>query len=180
MARLIATSPFEGLTLEVGGGLELVPVEIGPVTFLQPLAGAQGQVSAALQAAFGAGLPGPGQAVVREAMRVLWCGPGQALLVGATLQVKAAAVIDQSDAWAILQIKGEAAADVLARLTPLDLRPASFAKGQTARTLIGHMTGQITPIEGGYELMVYRSMAGTLVHDLTRAARFVAGRVALG
>ena len=43
------------------------------------------------------------------------------------------------------------------------------------------MTAQITSVgPEGFEVMVFRSMAGTLVHDLSRAMGFVAGRGAIG
>ncbi|MEL7025720.1 MAG: sarcosine oxidase subunit gamma family protein, partial [Pseudomonadota bacterium] len=109
------------------------------------------------------------------------CGPNQALVFGNVAPSAGLAVIDQSDAWAMARVEGVGARDVLARLTPLDLRPSTFAAGQTARTMIGHMTGQVTALgPETYELMVFRSMAGTLVHDLKRAMGFVAGRSKLG
>jgi len=88
-----------------------------------------------------------------------------------------AQVVDHSDAWAIVRIDGTDAAAVLARLTPIDIRDGVFKNGHTARTLVAHMTASITRVGvNAYEIMVMRSMAGTLVHDLEQAAHNVASR----
>lgn len=181
MVELVATSAFDAaLPIELGA-MTLSEVDLGPVMFVQPLKGQAEAVSAALKSSLGVGLPGPGQALVGDAARALWCGPGQALVMGDCPDLPGAATVDQSDAFSTLRIEGAAARDVLARLTPLDVRAGVFEQGQTARSLIGHMTGQITPLASdAFELMVFRSMAGTLFHEVSRAAGFVAGRVALG
>jgi len=68
----------------------------------------------------------------------------------------------------------------LARLTPIDLRKTTFKRGHTARTLIGHMTGSITCVGAdAFEVMVMRSMAHTLVHELSQAAENVTARSSL-
>lgn len=184
VARLIVLSPFEDALPTEIGGLQIDEVDLGPVSFIQPLKGQADQVSTALDAALGHGLPGPGAAVVTPDIRLLWCGPGQVLLAGRAVNLPegppSAALVDVSDAFACARIEGASARDTLARLTPLDLRASVFGQGQTARTLVGHMTGQITPVgPEAFELMVFRSMAGTLIHELRRAAGFVAGRAAL-
>ena len=88
-----------------------------------------------------------------------------------------AAVTDQADGVAAVKIEGDAAEAVLARLVPLDLRAASFKRGHTARSLVNHMTASITRLgPKSFEVMVMRSMAQTLVHELTEAAEGVAAR----
>ena len=91
--------------------------------------------------------------------------------MGAPCPALPAQCVDHSDAWAIVRLDGADAAAVLSRLTPIDLRATSFKKGHTARTLIGHMTGGVTRLGAqSFEVMVMRSMAATLVHDLVQAA----------
>lgn len=181
MVKLIAKSPFgDALPINIGS-IDMTEIDLGPVTFIQPLKGREPEVSEALRQAVGLGFPAPGSAKVSDAVRVMWCGPFQALLLGATVHLEGAAAIDQTDAWAAAKLTGAGVLDLLARLTPLDVRPSKFEPGQTARTLIGHMSGQITCVgPDAYEIMVFRSMAGTLVHDIHRAASFVQGRAKLG
>jgi len=177
VARLIAKTPFGGLLPMEAGAVSVTEVDPGAVTFVQSLKGQAGTVSAALWQAVGAGLPGPGEALTGREARLLWCGPGQALVLGVRVAPRGAAVVDQSDAWAVARIAGGDARRVLARLTPLDVRTSVFGEGQTARTLLGHMTAQITPVGAeAVEVMVSRSMAGALAHDLGRAMGHVAGR----
>lgn len=181
MARLIAKTAFDDRLPMAIGDVVVTEVDPGPITFLQPLSGNVTSVSEALKRAIGTRLPEPGEALMGASARCLWSGPGQALVLGAEVEIAGAAAIDQTDGWAMARVAGPGAREVLARLTPLDLRPSAFAEGQTARTLIGHMTGQITPLaEDAFDVMVFRSTAGTLVHDLSRAMRFVAGRNRIG
>ena len=67
--------------------------------------------------------------------------------------------------------------DILARLVPIDLRDQAFPDGAAARTLFGHMTAVLMRLgPEHYEVMVFRSMAGTLAHDLKDAMESVAAR----
>ena len=88
-----------------------------------------------------------------------------------------AALTDQTDASAVVRIEGDAVEAVLARLVPVDLRIGSFAEGRTARTMVGHMTASVTRVGPmAFEVMVMRSMAATVVHELTEAAIGVQAR----
>lgn len=184
MARLIATTPCAGLLPLAIGSVTLTEVDAGPVTLIAPYDGAQKATSDALKAAVGMGFPAPNRTLGQtqgKRPRIVWCGMGQAVLMGANCpDLPQAAVVDQSDAWAIVRIDGAEAAAVLARLTPIDLRDSQFKRGHTARTLVAHMTVSVTRVGAQtYEVMAMRSMAGTLVHDLEQAAKNVAARAAL-
>ena len=163
MADLIARPPLA----------DLLPVTIGTVT-IQEVVHDRLTLIAPFRGRDVADFPAPN----RTTATMIWVGQGQALVIGEPPDLgDAAAVTDQSDAYAIAQIAGAAAEDVLARLVPLDLRLPGFAVGHTARTLLGHMTASVTRIGAdAFEVMVMRSMAQTLVHDLTRAAKGVALR----
>ncbi len=180
MVNLIAQTACFGLLPKTIGTVSLTEVDAGPVTLIAPHKGQQKTVSAALKTAIGLGFPAPNRSV-GTSPRVLWCGKEQALLIGAECpDLAEAACVDHSDAWAIVQINGADASAVLARLTPIDLRASEFKRGHTARTLINHMTGGITRLGAqSFEVMVMRSMAGTLVHDLTQAAENIAARAEL-
>ena len=176
MARLLARRPCEGLGLPLAlGGATLSEVELGPVTSIAPFAGRADAVAAAL----GAPLPPPGQVVVLDGGRLLWTGPGRALLVGRVPPDLSglAAVVEQGDGMAGVVLEGPGAREVLARLVPLDLRDRVFPEGATARTLLNHLAVTLTRLGAdAYEVMAMRSMAATLVRELREAMEHVAAR----
>lgn len=183
MTRLIAISPAAGLVpLEIGD-TRLEEADLGPLTSVAALKGRHGDVSAALQAALGVALPEAGQSVTTKAgARVIWFGQGHALVAGHPVEpIAGAALTDQSDGWCALTLSGPGARDVLARLTPIDLRSNAFAVDAAARTLLGHMQSSITrTARDSYLVLVFRSMAGTAVREISEAMEKRAARLALG
>jgi sarcosine oxidase subunit gamma len=180
MAKLIAKTPCADLLPRIIGTVSITEVDVGQMTLIAPFKGQQKSVSSAMKTALGVGFASPNRSIGKGNVRVMWCGMGQALLMGAACPDLPAACVDHSDAWAIIQLDGADAAAVLARLTPIDLRAAQFKTGHTARTLIGHMTGSVTRLGAKtFEVMVMRSMAATLVHELAQAAENIAARVRL-
>jgi len=178
VAKLIAKSPLAGLLPVQVGGLHVTEVALGQVTSIALYDGAQDAAGAAL-AELGLAFPAPGQTAQNVPVRILWSGRRTALLIGApppeALRAHAA-LTDQTGAQAALAITGAGADELLARLVPLDLRPAAFPNGQTARSTLGHMPASITRTGEGFEILTFRSMAMSLVHELTRAARIWAAR----
>lgn len=176
MVKLIAKTPCAGLLPKTIGTVTLSEVTPDTITFIAPFKGQAKVVSDALKAATGLAFPAPNRMAGRGP-RIIWCGMGQALLMDVTAPDMPAQVIDHSDAWAIVEVSGADARAVLARLTPIDLRPTSFKRGHTARTLIAHMTASVTCTgTERFEVMAMRSMAGTLVHELEQAAQNIADR----
>jgi sarcosine oxidase subunit gamma len=169
VASLIARSPAKGLLPVTLGMVTLSEETPEAITSLTPLRGAE------------FALPAPNRARDHAGGRLLWSGRGQALLVGpAPEPIAQVAMTDQSDAWAVLRLEGRDSAAVLARLTPLDLRPSAFEVGHVARSLLGHMHALFErEAPEGWRLFVSRSMTGSAVHDLTEAMRSVAARSAL-
>jgi heterotetrameric sarcosine oxidase gamma subunit len=177
VARLVATPALRGLGLPLAvGRARLSEADPGPVASVAPFRGREAAVARALGMPF----PAPGQPSRFGEARLVWAGPGRALLLGRPAPDglgEVAAVVDQSDAQACVLLEGPAARDVLARLVPLDLREAAFPEGASARTLLGHMT--VTLLRAGpdaYEVMAFRSMAQTLAHEVAAAMRGVAAR----
>ena len=174
MADLIATGAFTDLPVTVGSA-RLAPLDAGPVTAIQPYPGHD------LKPALDFPVPG-GVIDLGAGARIVWAGRDSAFLIGRPapdLQGRAA-VTDQTDGWAWVELTGPSAADVLARVCPLDLRPQRFAPGTSARSTIGHLPALlIHSAENTYEIAVFRSMAHSLVHELTAAMRAVAARIAL-
>ena len=176
MARLLASTPVQGLGLPLAiGRVRLSEVDLGPVTSIAPFAGRADDVAGKL----GAPLPPPGRVGAVDRGRMLWAGPSRVLLVGreAPDLQGLAAVVEQGDGITCVLLDGVGARDVLARLVPLDLRDREFPEGATARSLLGHMAVTLTRVGvEAWEIMAMRSMAVTLVRELTEAMRHVEAR----
>ncbi|WP_158964650.1 sarcosine oxidase subunit gamma [Chachezhania sediminis] len=184
MIELVASTPCQGLLPLEHGPFTLTELTPGSLTALAPFSGQDAALSRALDAAFGLSLPDVGAATAGGSARVIWFGRGQYLLIGPAPVAdlaNVAAVTDQSDAWAVVRLSGEGADEVLARLVPVDMRPAVFGEGAAIRTYLGHMTVSIARDDDakgpGYRIMAFRSMAGTLVHEIETAMAAVAARL---
>lgn len=182
MASLIEISPCDGLLPKIAGGMVLSELPFARMTSVAPLKGRTRALGAALKA-MGLGWPGPGQSITAKDAAILWSGMGQAFLIGpaaAPLQ-GLAALTDQSDGWARMRLKGPGAEAALARLVPLDLRAGVFAEGQVARSALNHMMLHLGRSGAdSFDLMVFRSMAASAVHELHEAMEAVAARGMIG
>lgn len=182
MPRLIETAACEGLLPVLLPEVQLSELPFAPVTSVAPFAGREKAVAAALKK-LGLGWPDPGRSCRAGGAACLWSGRGQAFLLGAPPEGLAglAALTDQSDGWARMRLQGPAAEAVLARLVPLDLRVAAFPEGAVARSGLNHMPVVLLR-EGpeAFQIMVFRSMAGSAVHELASAMKATAARAALG
>ncbi|WP_413876061.1 sarcosine oxidase subunit gamma [Albidovulum sp.] len=182
MPSLIETTASEGLLPVSAGGATLSEAATAPITSVAPFRGKERAVAAALKK-LGLGWPGPGQSLRSGGVSCLWTGRDQAFLIGSAPDGLAgiAALTDQSDGWARMRLEGPAAEAVLARLVPLDLRAATFPEGSVARSGLNHMM-MVLVREGpeAFGIMVFRSMAGSAVHEIAVAMRAVAARPAFG
>lgn len=182
MPSLIETTACEGLLPLSAGGATLTELAPAPVTSVAPFRDKERAVAAALKK-LGLGWPEPGRSFRAGDAACLWTGMDQAFLVGADPGglARIAALTDQSDGWARMRLEGPAAGAVLARLVPLDLRPAAFPEGAVARSGLNHMM-MVLVREGpdSFGIMVFRSMAGSAVHEIGVAMRAVAARPAFG
>lgn len=173
MVKLVPLPPCADLLPITQAGVTVTQVAVDVLMSVAPFAGQQDAVSDALKSQTGAGL----SLANRRDGPVTWFGHGAWIVWGPVTLDGIAAVTDQSDAWAVVQLQGDAVEAVLARLVPVDLRRSVFADGHVAKTMLGHMSVTITRLSAdAFEIMVMRSMAGTLVHDLQVAMRGVAAR----
>lgn len=168
MVELKAKTPCEGLLPVEIGNCRLEEHSPGPMVLITPL----GKVSLKL--------PAPGQMIDGGDHRLLWFGRNEYLMMGATPPEgmnDQAALVDQSDGWAVVMLSGAGAEDVLARLVPIDLRATAFPEGSATRTQLQHQN--IAIARGGadqFMILAFRSMAHSLVHDLKTAMEHVAAR----
>lgn len=181
MVDLKALSPCAGLLPVTKGTVTLSELDLGAMTSIAPFKGQQKAVSDAMKEAHGVAYPAANRMNSKSGVQALWFGQGQALLTGAQADASLqglAALTDQSDAWTVVELKGEHAADVLARLVSIDLRPSEFKRGHSVRCELMHMMASLTKTGAdSFQIMVFRSMAKTLVHDLTTAMSNVNARV---
>ena len=172
MARLPTRGPSDDLLPVTIGEATLSEAPAARVTWIAPFRGRADEVAQAL-----GGLPDPGRWRDAGALRIVATAPGQWTVLGEVDPPDGIAVTDQSDAWFRLILSSDSAADILARLVPADLRGAE--PGWAARTLLGHVSITLLRDTEGWEIWAPRSMAGTVLHDLARAMRSIAGRRAL-
>lgn len=173
MVDLVAKTPLADLLPVTVGGLTLTEVTPAAITSIAPFRAAEAACSAAVKKAHRIDLPAVGHWIGADVARLVWSGRGQFFLIGdkpaAKAIAKTAALSDQTGGWAVMRLEGPDAAAVLARLTPIDLRAGSFAKGQTARTELAHMMSVISRTAKGFEIMVMRSFARTAEHHVKDA-----------
>jgi methylglutamate dehydrogenase subunit D len=83
-----------------------------------------------------------------------------------------ALIADQSDGRVVLRLSGERVREVLAKGIPLDLHPRKFKTGDMASTMISQMGLQIQQLDDRptFQLMAFRSFAGSLLSWLTKSA----------
>jgi heterotetrameric sarcosine oxidase gamma subunit len=178
VANLIATAPLGYVKPVVLAGTTLAQMDWAAITSIAPFAGRQGDVDKALSK-LGLTFPAPNTFVAAGSVRAAWTGRAQAFLLGADCPDlgDAAAVTDQSDAWARFSLAGPAAVDVLARYVPIDLRLAALPVGASVRSALYHVPLCLMRLgDQAFEVMVFRSMAQTAWHELETALRILAAR----
>lgn len=187
MAELKAKTPYETITGGAAGPEEmhvepfvLREVALGPITEIAPFRGRRAALSKAMKTAHGVCFPEPGRRETSGPSEALWFGRETALLIGVPAEAGLAdhaALTDQSDGWASVELEGPDVEEVLARLVPIDLRSAHFDGSATARTLLGHMACSVSRTgPERFRLMVFRSMAKTLFRELHHAMIGVSAR----
>jgi sarcosine oxidase subunit gamma len=174
------TTPLNKMVSLTIGTVTFSEIDAGPLTSVSSYSGQSKKLSDALKSAHGMALPTPNRATGKDGARAIWFGREQALLMGVVPDknlAKHAALTDQSDAWVVTMLSGAQATDVLARLTPIDLRDGHFKRGHTARSDLMHMNASITRTGAdSFMIVVFRSMAQTLLHDIQTAMEGVAAR----
>jgi len=80
--------------------------------------------------------------------------------------------VDVSGARAAFRIEGPNARDVLAKLAPVDLAPATFTPGMFRRTRIGQVPAAFWLLEdGAFQVVCFRSVAQYMFDQLKVAAQ---------
>ena len=182
VVELYETSPAgAGLPLEIGT-VSVREVQT-PLHLLAPYRGQAVQAAAAFNTQMGLEWPGPNELKRKGGVYELWFDHAHIAVMGTTPSTRLArhaAVTDVGDGWTVLELNGAEVRDVLARLTPLDLRVKQFKTGMSQRSSLMHMQAVISCHgKSRFRVMVFRSMTQTLLHDLTTAMESVAARAHL-
>ncbi len=172
---LVEKSPMHGLLPLTIGTVTAAEVPQTPIWLVAPFMGKDSQAAKALKK-MGLAWPGPGE-LSGDGPRAFAFSHSQIMVVGRALTKeinKTAAVTDQSDAWAVMDLSGPGVRDVLARITGLPLG-AAFGPGCAARCQVAHMSGAVLCVgQDQFQVMVFRSMGPTLVHEVQTAMESVA------
>lgn len=179
MVELTAKPPVTGLPVTHGGAtLALSPADV--LISVQPFAGQAQAVSALLKTHHDVALPATGRMTGRAGARVYWAGQGGYFLTftpDAALAGAGAALVDLSDGWTRFSLSGGGVEDILARLTPIDLRATAFRRGHVARGALLHIAALFARTGAdSFDILVMRSFARSAAHDLTQAMKIVAAR----
>ncbi len=178
MVNLIATAPLGYIKPVTLAGTTLAQMDWAQITSIAPYLGRGADVDRAL-AKIGLVFPAPNRMASHGDARIAWTGRDQAFLIGAECPDlgDAAAVVDQSDAWARFALAGPAAVDTLAHYVPVDLRLSALPVGASIRSQLYHVPLCLmrTGVDA-FEVMVFRSMAQTAWHELESALRILAAR----
>ena len=159
-----------------GGGLQLA--ERRGLAVIEIAAFGRGEADAqALSRALGIALPTAGGSAETADIAALSIGPARWLILASEaaaaslpgLSADAAAMTDLTGGRAILTLSGPRAVPTLMKGTAIDLAPAIFAPGSVAATALAHMPAIIWCREGGYDVIVPRSYAVSLLEWMLKA-----------
>lgn len=176
MPELIAKPALDHAPL-IHGACRMDPAELGPITSVALYPGQEKAVAKVLKP-LGLSFPAPNSLSANGPVQLVWTGRDQAFLIGGEAPEfgTAAATTDQSGGWAALRVSGDAAAEVLMRQIPLDLRAQAFPVGRAVRAPLGHMSAVVIRDEAGFLILIFRSMVRTAWHEIETAMRSVAAR----
>lgn len=162
--------------------------EIRDFDLIQVMArrGKGAELARATEARFGVAAPDMPRAVQASDATLIWSGPDQFFVLSkggrhtvetlAPALSGAASLSDQSHARAFISISGARAVIMLAKLSSIDLHPASFPVGVAAATSMDHTS--VTLWRGSdrpdgqtvFNLLVFATFAESLWHTMLDAA----------
>ena len=128
--------------------------------------------------------PAPNTATTNRDRDVLWLGPDEWLIVGASGAAESIAaelgsslaglhhsVVDVSANRAVIELRGPSRHDLLASACPIDLHPRSWGNGRCAQSVFGAAQVLLHEREGATRLFVRPSFANYVVDLLLAASR---------
>lgn len=155
--------------------------EIGPLGMITVRAKGPKPLDKAVKASVGTKVPAQRRIEINGDKACAWMSPDEYLLVLPYAEVPAALAavskamagehhlaVDVSDARAVFRVEGERAAEVLAKLAPVDfdkLEPGELRRSRTAQ-----VAAALWRQDGGYTVVCFRSVARYVFDLLENAA----------
>jgi sarcosine oxidase subunit gamma len=176
---LAPQSPFEGLAaVATGQGVTVSDREGVGLSTILVRKGQAAALAACVKDRFGIELPCTPRRVSNGRIAFIATGPESWLAVGEDCPDRFssslrdavgahAAVVDQSDGYAVLRVSGPKVRDTLAKGVPIDLHARAFRTGDVAGTVVSHIgvtLWRLDDREDGapvFEIIVFRSLAGS-------------------
>ncbi len=176
MADPLETEAFSGTDLPLAlGACRLSALPWTPITSVAPYPGGTAAAAALL-----GDFPAPGGVLPHGAGRLVWAGRDMAFVFDAMYYLETAnnpkaIVHSQSDGWAGRFIANSAAPSI--KLRGVGLALGALPAPGAARSVLNAVPLLLIKAGGdAFELWSFRSMAGTLRHELDAAMRAVAAR----
>jgi len=132
--------------------------------------------AAAAEATGVAKAPGPGESVTGKGGTLMrtealkWLLVSEAEMPRLAMDEADGTVLDLGHARTVIHVVGPRAADLMARMVPLDLRRAKFPEGSVASTVLHHLGVTILARADGYDIFVLRSFGLAVWEHLVDAA----------
>ncbi len=156
--------------------------EIGPLGMISLRHKGGAALTKAIKAAVGTKVPAQRRIEIKGEMACGWMSPDEYLLilpyakVGATMAALAKALAgehhlaaDVSDARAVFRVEGAKAAEVLAKLSPVDF--AKLERGELRRSRAAQVAAAMWAQDGGFTVVCFRSVAGYVMGLLIHSAQ---------
>ncbi len=162
------------------GDVRLEALAMPGLLSVAPFKGQMMAVADSLRPLIGITLPPAGVLARSDTARAFWYRPGQWLVAGDPMLLEKtsdalaemAATATLSGGFGTLALRGGGALPVLSRLCALDLD--ALKTGMVAQTVLADIAVVLIALEGGFELLVPRSYAGSVVKRLKVAMRSTA------
>jgi heterotetrameric sarcosine oxidase gamma subunit len=166
-----------GLTGPGGPGIRLSERHLASLWLIAAWPDRLAETGAAAAKAAGVdAAPGPGASATGKGGTLLRAEPLKWLLVSEdeiarpALDAADGTVLELSHARTAIHVSGPKALDLMARMVPLDLRPAAFPEGSVANTGLHHVGVTILARDGGFDILVLRSFGLTVWETLVESA----------
>jgi sarcosine oxidase, subunit gamma len=156
--------------------------EIGPVGMITLRAKGLKSLDKAIKAAVGVKTPAQRRIEVNGDRACGWMSPDEYLLVLPYADVSKALAslakslagehhlaVDVSDARAVFRVEGDAAADILRKLSPVDFN--SLDPGELRRTRTAQVAAAMWRQDDGFTVVCFRSVAAYVMGLLTHSAQ---------